>query len=168
MMIKKAEKRKTRDFFLNKWIIMIVLMTVILLGMIGFIVSSLWYSHQCNMIYNQVTDCVGDKAVTIYGEYNGQMVEIAYENRNSIWDTITDKMVVFTSANKMPAQQPVIIRFDDYMKIEVYPTESKDLFVKHLTGKTIKYYYIKNACDFTYLQKMVSLEGWNVPNMIEE
>lgn len=162
----KLKEQINRSLILNKWAILIVLGIIMFFGVIGFIARACWYVYQCNSIYNQVTGCTGDNDITIYGEYDGQTVKVAYGNRTSIWDTVTEKMVTFTSADKMPAQQPVILRFEDKLKMEIYPAEGKDLFVKHITDKETKYYIIKNACDFSYLKKMVSIEGWNVPNMI--
>jgi hypothetical protein len=164
----KAEKHKARRFSLDKGKVLLILAPVILVGMIGAIVSALWYVRQCNVNYQQVIGCIGNNEITMYGEYDGQIVEISYENRHPIGNTITEKMVTFTSADKMPAETPVIIRFDDILEMDIYPTKSKDLFVKHVTDKKIKYYYIKDACDFSYLKKMVSFEGWCVPNIIVE
>lgn len=162
------DKQKTRRFLLNKWIVLYILVAVIFAGMLIFIVSSLWYSRQCSLIYNQVTNCVGNYDIAMYGEYDGQIVEIARENRNPIWDSITDKMVVFTTADQMPAEQPVIVRFDDILKMEIYPTDSKDLFVKYEKGGTVKYYFVKNTSYFSYLLKMVSKDGWLAPNIVPD
>lgn len=164
----KTEKQKARRFHLSKGTFLMILAPVILFAMIGAIGSALWYAHQCNLNYNQVIDCIGHNEITMYGEYDGQIVEISYENRHPIGNTIAEKMVTFTSADKMPAKKPVIIRFDDILEMDIYPTENKDLFVKHVMDKKIKYYYIKDACDFSYLKKMVSLEGWCAPNIIVE
>ncbi len=162
----KAVKKKARRFDKGKFLM--ILGPVILVIMIGGVISAIWYVRQCNLIYNQVIDCVGNKDITMYGEYDGQLVEISPENQYPIWNTITKKMVTFTSADKMPDKKPVIIRFDDILEMEIYPTESRDLFVKHVKDKKIRYYYITDARDFSYLKKMVSLDGWSAPNIIVE
>lgn len=148
----------------NKWLILSILGISIFLLTIVFIVKALMFSYQCNVIYNQVSTHSGNNDLAMYGEYDGEIVEIAYENRFPIWDTISDKMVEFTSANKTPAEKPVILSFEDGFLMELYPTDSKNLFVKQVNNDKVKYYYIKDTNYFDYLIKMVSLDGWYVAN----
>lgn len=151
-------------FRTNKWVILSIFGISLLLIIIVFIVRALMFSYQCNIIYNQVSAHAGNNDLAMHGEYNGEIVEITYENRFPIWDTVSDKMVEFTSADKMPDEKPVTLSFEDGFLMELYPTDSKDLFVKHVNNDKVKYYYIKNTNYFDYLVKMVSLEGWSVAN----
>lgn len=151
-------------FRTNKWVILSILGISVFLVIIAFIVKALMFSYQCNVIYNQVSVHAGNNELTMYGEYDGAIVEITYENRFPIWDTVSDKMVEFTSADKTPDEKPVTLCFEDGFLMELYPTDSKDLFVKHVNNDKVKYYYIKNTNYFDYLVKMVSLEGWYVAN----
>ncbi|MFT4144701.1 MAG: hypothetical protein QM644_09620 [Mobilitalea sp.] len=152
-------------FKFNKWIVLSMLGISVFILIIAFIVRALMFSYQCNEIYYQVSTHAGNNDLVMYGEYDNQIVEIAYENRFPIWDTVSDKMVEFTSADKTPDDKPVTLRFEDGFSMEVYPTDSKDLFVKHVIKDKIKYYYIKNTNYFDYLVKMVSPDGWSAANL---
>ncbi len=151
-------------FRTNKWVILSIFGISVFLVIIAFIVKALMFSYQCNVIYNQVSVHAGNNDLAMYGEYDGEIVEITYENRFPIWDTVSDKMVEFASADKTPEEKPVTLRFEDGFLMELYPTDSKDLFVKQVNNDKVKYYYIKNTNYFDYLIKMVSLEGWSVAN----
>lgn len=151
-------------FRTNKWVILSILGISVFLVIIAFIVRALMFSYQCNIIYNQVSAHIGNNDLVMYGEYNGEIVEVTYENRFPIWDTVSDKMVEFTSSDKTPEEKPVTLHFEDGFLMELYPTDSKDLFVKHVNNDKVEYYYIKNTNYFDYLVKMVSLEGWSVAN----
>lgn len=150
----------------NKWICLSITGILVFVVIIFFIVRALMFSYQCNVIYNQVSAHIGNNDLVMYGEYDGQIVEISYENRFPIWDTVSDKMVEFTTVDRLPDMKPVILRFEDGFLMELYPTDSKDLFVKHVTNDKVRYYYINNTNYFEYLVKMVSLEGWSVTNKV--
>jgi hypothetical protein len=155
---------KTKNFRIDLWKISILVMAVLLI--VGFSIIFVFVRHKLkvNSVFNQVTDCVGNPDMTMFGDYNGQTVKIAYENRDVIWNAITDKNIIFSSADKIPATDPIIIKFGDELELDIYQMEDFNVFVRHMSGEKVYYYIIKGTCNFFNLEKMVSLEGWYTPN----
>lgn len=158
-------KTKLR-FKLSPWMIVVIIITVLLIGGSGVIVNGLRYKSKAGTIFNQITAYVGNRDITMFGEYKGVTVKVAYENRDVIWNAITDKNIVFTTAEEMPAEEPITIRFDRKMEIEFYPMEGYDVFVKYMDGDKIEHYIIEGTCNLTQLEKMISQEGWYAPNTL--
>lgn len=147
-------------------IILAIVGGMMLVAMIGVIVSGIWYKRQCNIIYDEVNSSVVSSGMKIYAEYEGEGVEISKANINNIINSVTDRMVLFTSADKMPDEEPVILRFANELSMEIYPANGYEVFVKHITESKTRYYYIENTCNFTNLKKMVSLDQWSYPNIL--
>lgn len=154
-------KKKIR---LEIWKIMIFLVVALLIAGFGIIYGSIRQKLKIERIYNQITECVGTREVTMYGEYNDQTVKIALDNRGPIWEYLTDKNIKFSTADYMPSVEPIIVQFGDKLEMDVYPMEDYKVFVKHMEGKKVIYYIIDGTCNFSNLEKMVSLEGWYAPN----
>jgi hypothetical protein len=150
----------------NKWIILPILGSAILVVMLGIVVSGFWYKSQCNKIYDEINASVVKSGMKIYAEYDERKVEISRPNINYVINSITNRMVLFTSADKMPQTEPVILQFGDELLMEVYPNEGYGVFVKHATDKKTNYYLIENTCNFNNLKKMVSLDEWSYPNIL--
>lgn len=158
---------KTKDRLkLSPWMIVAIIVTVLLVGGSSIVINGLRYKSKAGRIYNNITACVGNRDVTMFGNYNGETVKIAYENRDVIWNAITDKNIVFTTAEEMPAEEPITIRFDRKLEMEFYPMEGYNVFVKYIDGDKIEHYIIEGTCSLTQLKKMISLEGWYAPNTL--
>ncbi len=141
---------------------------IALIAMVGVVVGGILYKRQCDNVYDEVNASIVESGMKLYGEYNGQNVEISQQNINYIINSVTSRMVTFSSANKMPSVDPVILQFGDSLLMEVYPEEDYKVFIKHRTDKKTKYYYIDDTCNFSNLIKMVSVDEWSYPNIVRE
>lgn len=153
-----------RTFRLELWKVAIFLVVALLITGFVLIYGSIRHKLKIERIYNQITECVGTREITMYGEYNDQTVKISLENRGPIWEYLTDRNIEFTTIDDMPDVEPIIVQFDDKLEMDIYPMEDYKVFVKHVDGKKVIYYIIDGTCNFTNLKRMVSLEGWYAPN----
>lgn len=145
-----------------------VIAIIILIVMAGVVGRAFWYKRQCDIIYSEVNSSVVRSGMKIYAEHKGQKVEISKPNINRVINSVTDRMVLFTSADEMPEEEPIILEFGDVLLMEIYPGERYDVFVKHATDEKTKYYIIKDTCNFDQLKKLVSLDEWSYPNILME
>ena len=152
----------------NKSILFPVIGIGLLLAMIGVVVSGFWYQRQCSIIYDEVNASVVKSGMKIYAEYDGQKVEISRPNINYVINAITDRLVSFTSEDKTPEEEPVILAFGEELLMEIYPAEDYNVFVRHTADDKTKHYIIKGTCNFNNLKKMVSLDQWSYPNILVE
>ena len=150
----------------NKTIILIIVGSIILMAMVGTIVRIFWYKRKCDIIYNEVYASVVECDEKVFAEYGGQMVILSRPNLNYVLKSVTDRLVILSSADKMPTGDPVRLYFGDVLLMEVYQTEGYDVFVKHVIDKKTKYYIIDGTCNFKNLKKMVSLDEWSYPNFL--
>ena len=153
---------------INKGNILLVTGIIILLIMIGVVFRIFWYKRQCDIIYNEVNSSIVESEMKLYAEYMGQKVQISRPNINRIINSITDRLVYFTSEKEMPEEDPIVLEFGDVLFMEVYPAEGYEVFVKHSTDEKTEYYIIKNTCSFKQLKKMVSVDEWSSPNILIE
>lgn len=152
----------------NKWIILPALGCIILIVMLGTVIGGFWYKRQCSIVYDEVNASIVKSGMKLYAEYDEQKVEISRPNINYIINSVTNRMVLFASADKKPQTEPIILEFGEELSMEIYPSDGYEVFVKHATDKKTKYYLIKNTCNFDNLRKMVSLDEWSYPNMLVE
>lgn len=153
-----------RGFRFDIWKVVILFVVVLFIVGFGIIYGSLSKKLKIEAVFNQVTNYAGNPDVTMYGEYKGQTVKIAHDNREVIWNAVTDKNIIFSTADDMPATEPIIILFDDKLELDIYSMADYQVFVRQITGKEEKYYIIDGTCNFSFLERMVSLEGWYAPN----
>lgn len=158
-----SSKRK-----INRTIIFVVIGSIILIAMIGVVVSGFWYKRKCDIIYDEVNASVFECDEIVFGEYDGKKVILSQPNLNYVLRSITDRMVVFSSADEIPSESPVSLYFGDALLMEVYPGEDSQVFIKHSIGKKTKYYIIEETCNFKNLMKMVSIDEWSSPNLLVE
>lgn len=153
----------------NKWMILPIIGCIVLVTMLGTVISGFWYKRQCSIVYDEVNSSVVKSGMKIYAKYDEQKVEISRPNINYIINSVTDRMILFTSADKTPQTEPIILEFGEELSMEIYPSDGYQVFVKHATtGEKAKYYLIKNTCNFNNLKKMVSLDEWSYPNILVE
>jgi hypothetical protein len=153
-----------RRFKLDIGKVAIIFVLALIIAGLSIVYVAFQHKLKINAVFNQVTKYVGNPDNTMFGEYNGQTVKIAHENRDVIWNSVTDKNIKFSTSDKMPAEEPIIIQFGDKLELDIYPMEDYDVFVKHISENKVKYYIIEGTCNFSHLKRMVSLEGWYVPN----
>lgn len=166
MRYKRMSKTKRRK--VNKTIILIVVGSIIFMAMVGTVVRMLWYKRKCDIIYNEVNASVVECDEIVYGEYGGQKVMLSRPNLNYVLKSVTDRLVVLSSADKMPSGDPVSLYFGEVLLMEIYKGEGYDVFVKHVIDNKTKYYIIDGTCNFKNLKKMVSLDEWSYPNFLVE
>lgn len=158
-------KTKLR-FKLSPGMIILIIIVILLIVGSGVIFKGFQYKMKVGGIFNNITACVGDRDTAMFGSFKGDTVKIAYENRDVIWNAITDKNIVFTTVEDMPAKEPITIRFDRKLEMEIYPMEGYDVFVKYIDGDKTQHYIIEGTCSFTQLERMISLDGWYAPNTL--
>lgn len=156
-------RRKIR---ISKVFIMATLGSAFVCVLVGVVVAGLWFKRQCNIVYDEVNSSVVKSGMKIHAEYDEVEVEISRSNINSVINSVTSRMVYFSSASKMPQAEPVILRFGDELLMEIYPDEGYGVFVKHVTNARTKYYIIENTCNFNNLKRMISVEDWSYPNIL--
>lgn len=153
---------------LNKGNLVLISVIILLIVMVCVVVRGFWYKRQCDLIYNEVNTGVVRSGMKIYAEYEGQKVEIASPNINRVVNSVTNPLVLFTSVDKMPEAEPIILEFGDELRMEIYPGNNYEVFVKHVNDKKTKYYTIENTCSFKQLKKIISLDEWSHPNILIE
>lgn len=153
---------------LNKGNLVLITVTLLLVVMVGVVVRAFWYKRQCDIIYSEVNSSVVKSNMKIYTEYEGQKVEISQPNINRVINSVTNDLVLFTSAKEMPEEDPIVLEFGDELLMEIYPGEKYEVFVKHETDKKTRYYTIENTCNFKQLKQIISLDEWSYPNILIE
>ena len=161
-----SNSKKKRKIYKGSVITAIAI--IVLIVMAGVVIRAFWYKRQCDIVYSEVNSSFVKSGMKIYAEYNGQKVEISQPNINRVINSVTDRMVLFTSEKEMPEGEPIILEFGDVLLMEIYQGERYDVFVKHKTDEDAKYYIIKDTCNFQQLRKMISLDEWAYPNILME
>jgi hypothetical protein len=136
--------------------------------MIVIIFEGFWYKRRCDIINEEINASVLKSGMKIYAEYQNQRVEISQANINRVINSVTDRLVYFSSKDEMPEAEPIVLEFGNVMSLEIYPDEGYDVFVKNSSDKGTKYYIIKETCSFKQLRKMVSVDEWAYPNILTE